>query len=87
MKKVIPTEVYSRVVGYYRPVHQWNPGKQEEFNERKEAHVNKPKVSIHSFPVKPRIEVDLVFRPTIPFPKMLEAMATFDGESLRRIHN
>ncbi|MEW6103508.1 MAG: ribonucleoside triphosphate reductase [bacterium] len=29
-------EVYSRVVGYYRPVQQWNDGKQEEFSERKE---------------------------------------------------
>lgn len=28
-------EVYSRVVGYIRPVEQWNDGKQEEFNDRK----------------------------------------------------
>ncbi len=28
-------EVYSRVVGYLRPVSQWNPGKQEEFKSRK----------------------------------------------------
>lgn len=27
-------EVYSRVVGYYRPVSQWNPGKQAEYAER-----------------------------------------------------
>ena len=27
-------EVYSRVVGYLRPVKQWNPGKTEEFKER-----------------------------------------------------
>ncbi|MDP8255836.1 MAG: anaerobic ribonucleoside-triphosphate reductase [Candidatus Alcyoniella australis] len=27
-------EVYSRVVGYYRPVQQWNPGKQTEFAQR-----------------------------------------------------
>ena len=31
-----PTECYSRVVGYIRPVQQWNPGKQEEFKDRKE---------------------------------------------------
>ncbi len=31
-----PCEVYSRVVGYLRPVSQWNKGKQEEFKERKE---------------------------------------------------
>jgi len=30
------TEVYSRVVGYFRPVQQWNKGKQEEFKDRKE---------------------------------------------------
>jgi ribonucleoside-triphosphate reductase len=29
------TEVYSRVVGYYRPVQQWNPGKRAEFSDRK----------------------------------------------------
>ena len=28
-------EVYSRVVGYLRPVKQWNPGKKEEFSQRK----------------------------------------------------
>ncbi len=29
------TEVYSRVVGYLRPVKQWNKGKREEFRKRK----------------------------------------------------
>lgn len=29
-------EVYSRVVGYYRPVQLWNAGKQEEFRQRLE---------------------------------------------------
>jgi len=28
-------EVYSRVVGYIRPVAQWNPGKQSEFDDRR----------------------------------------------------
>ena len=28
------TEVYSRVVGYLRPVNQWNEGKREEFGMR-----------------------------------------------------
>ena len=31
----VKTEVYSRVSGYYRPVNQWNLGKQEEFKDRK----------------------------------------------------
>ena len=30
------TEVYSRITGYYRPVQNWNAGKAEEFEERKE---------------------------------------------------
>ncbi len=30
-----PTEVYSRITGYYRPVQNWNVGKAEEFKERK----------------------------------------------------
>jgi len=28
------TEVYARIVGYYRPVQNWNPGKKSEFVER-----------------------------------------------------
>ncbi|MGC8764871.1 MAG: ribonucleoside triphosphate reductase [Brevinematia bacterium] len=31
---VIPCEVYSRIVGYYRPVQHWNVGKKQEFVER-----------------------------------------------------
>jgi ribonucleoside-triphosphate reductase (formate) len=30
-----PCEVYSRVVGYLRPVQQWNEGKQKEYKDRK----------------------------------------------------
>jgi len=36
-----PCEVYSRVVGYLRPVNQWNKGKQQEFKERKEFKIKK----------------------------------------------
>ena len=32
-------EVYSRVVGYLRPVQNWNKGKNEEFAMRKTMHV------------------------------------------------
>ena len=35
-KKRIKCEVYSRVVGYMRPVETWNEGKKEEFRDRKE---------------------------------------------------
>jgi len=37
------TEVYSRVVGYIRPVEQWNQGKQSEFKDRKEFVIAKNK--------------------------------------------
>ncbi|MFA6919130.1 MAG: anaerobic ribonucleoside-triphosphate reductase [Patescibacteria group bacterium] len=33
-------EVYSRIVGYIRPVDQWNPGKQSEFGDRTTFLVN-----------------------------------------------
>jgi ribonucleoside-triphosphate reductase len=29
------TEIYSRVVGYLRPIKQWNNGKQAEYEQRK----------------------------------------------------
>ena len=35
------TEVYSRVVGYLRPVSGWNKGKKEEFTKRKPYKVEK----------------------------------------------
>jgi len=28
-------EIYSRIVGYLRPISQWNKGKDQEFKERK----------------------------------------------------
>jgi ribonucleoside-triphosphate reductase len=31
----VPCEVYSRVVGYLRPVQAWNEGKQQEYADRK----------------------------------------------------
>jgi ribonucleoside-triphosphate reductase len=34
------TEVYSRITGYYRPLKNWNDGKQKEFKDRKEYVIN-----------------------------------------------
>jgi anaerobic ribonucleoside-triphosphate reductase len=34
-KKSTLCEVYSRIVGYLRPVAQWNDGKASEFKKRK----------------------------------------------------
>ncbi|QJA05691.1 hypothetical protein FVE67_02250 [Thermosulfurimonas marina] len=37
--KAVPCEIYSRVVGYFRPVQNWNAGKQQEFSERKTVRI------------------------------------------------
>ena len=39
-KVKVPCEVYSRVVGYHRPVEQWNGGKRSEFSDRKSYDAN-----------------------------------------------
>ncbi|HOO70477.1 MAG TPA: anaerobic ribonucleoside-triphosphate reductase [Spirochaetota bacterium] len=53
MKKTelkVPVEVYSRVAGYFRPVNQWNKGKQEEFRERKEYVLpNMENISVYEY--------------------------------------
>ena len=33
-------EIYSRIVGYFRPVAQWNIGKRQEFNDRKNFNIS-----------------------------------------------
>ena len=40
-----PCEVYSRIVGYLRPLTQWNTGKGQEFKERKEFKIKKPELA------------------------------------------
>ena len=40
-KKKVPCEVYSRVVGYIRPVQNWNKGKRQEFKERATYNLDK----------------------------------------------
>lgn len=43
-------EVYSRIVGYLRPVKNWNIGKKEEFRERVPYKVQTP-----DLPLSPKI--------------------------------
>ena len=33
--KRVKCEIWSRVVGYIRPINQWNKGKQAEYHDRK----------------------------------------------------
>ena len=35
LKNFQECEVYSRIVGYYRPITSWNESKQEEYGDRK----------------------------------------------------
>lgn len=39
-----PTEVYSRITGYYRPVSNWNDGKSQEFLDRKTYNIETSKM-------------------------------------------
>ena len=48
-----PTEVYSRITGYYRPVQNWNVGKAEEFKERKTYDVPHSHLT-HKGPLNPQ---------------------------------
>ena len=40
-------EVYSRIVGYMRPVNQWNDGKRQEFKDRKLFDINKTEPPVY----------------------------------------
>jgi ribonucleoside-triphosphate reductase (formate) len=42
------SEVYSRVVGYLRPVNQWNEGKVEEFKQRKTFKIGQGVVQVRA---------------------------------------
>jgi ribonucleoside-triphosphate reductase len=47
-----PTEVYSRITGYYRPVKNWNDGKAEEYRERKLYETKEPEDGFLLFTTK-----------------------------------
>ena len=41
------TEVYARIVGYYRSVRNWNPGKREEYKHRKIFIADEARIAEH----------------------------------------
>jgi len=54
----VECEVYSRIVGYYRPIRNWNKGKAEEFKQRTEYDTTK--ALTNSFPAsKAKSETEL----------------------------
>lgn len=48
-------EVYSRVVGYIRPIDSWNEGKKAEFNDRKVFNINNYKTMEEETIVTPEV--------------------------------
>ena len=46
MARKIKAEIFSRVSGYFRPVSNWNRGKQEEFSERNNLIFNSKTVPV-----------------------------------------
>lgn len=40
-----PTEIYSRITGYYRPVQNWNDGKLQEFSDRKTYDIGRSRMT------------------------------------------
>lgn len=47
MGKKIPVESWTRVVGYYRPDKDYNPGKLEEVNDRTQMSLKKIKENLN----------------------------------------
>lgn len=48
------TEVYARIVGYYRSVKNWNKGKRDEFDQRKLFEVKEASCNCHAEIAEPQ---------------------------------
>ena len=59
-------EVYSRVVGYIRPVGQWNDGKQAEFHRRKVFDSAKALVNAESMGDECKSKGEVAITPSMP---------------------
>jgi ribonucleoside-triphosphate reductase len=75
--KGTPAEVYSRIVGYYRSVRNWNKGKREEYGERKlfRPDVAEPSVSFSAGPAKEGAPVSTVISARSPAESRAPALA------------
>jgi ribonucleoside-triphosphate reductase len=56
-----PAEVYSRIVGYYRSVRNWNRGKREEYGERQLYHINGLRAAASPQPTRTEESLLLLF--------------------------
>jgi len=59
--KGTPAEVYSRIVGYYRSVRNWNKGKREEYGERQLYRINESYAAVSPQPVPTEESLLLLF--------------------------
>ncbi|MDR2617644.1 MAG: hypothetical protein LBC62_02130 [Treponema sp.] len=76
--KGTPAEVYSRIVGYYRSVRNWNKGKREEYGERKlfRSDAAEPSVSFSAGrPAKEEAPVSTVISARSPAESRAPALA------------
>jgi hypothetical protein len=60
------TEIYARIVGYYRSLKNWNRGKREEFNHRVTYRPNRTIRSAETAPVLNRTDDNPVSEETAP---------------------
>jgi len=56
-----PAEVYSRIVGYYRSVRNWNRGKREEYGERQLYRIKESRAAVSPRPVPTEKSLLLLF--------------------------
>lgn len=82
---IFPTEVYTRIVGYYRSVAAWNKGKREEYDHRKMFRVEPGQLVPEESPRSRRATSYLFFfRQTCPAcPAMKAKLDTLDLEGRR----
>ncbi len=82
---IFPTEVYTRIVGYYRSVAAWNKGKREEYNHRKMFQLEKTE-GAEALITRPRKADSYLFffRQTCPAcPAMKARLETLDLKGVK----
>ena len=75
-----PTEVYSRITGYYRPVQNWNDGKAQEYKDRKVYNVGHSTLT-HTGPLPAPVDEEPAPKaaPAAEQPGKTEAAVSSDG--------
>jgi hypothetical protein len=75
-----PTEVYSRIVGYYRSVRNWNAGKREEYGQRLAfAMPSEASISAKSAAAAPAVKAEAAAAPALSAAPTPETASLRDG--------